>query len=97
MKIPKGTQQDVNTLLHRAVDIDQVTFTQIEALKLRFSHDIGLSLTLDSILDGVIANADVLQELHTRMIPYPPTSIDGLSSSGSPLLFASARNDHFHP
>jgi hypothetical protein len=89
-------KQDVNRLLHRAVDFDQVTFLRIEALKLRFSHDVGLSMALDSILDDVTANAEVLQELHAKIMPYSPKSMNELLQSQSSLaVVASTLKNRF--
>jgi hypothetical protein len=84
MKNLKADREDVNRLLHRAIDLDQVTFMKVEAIKLRRPDDLELTAALDSILDEVMANAEVIQELHDRIVPNARESITDLLSAESP-------------
>jgi hypothetical protein len=83
MKNLKTDREDVNRLLHRAIDLDQVTFMKVEAVKLRCPDDLELTMALDSILDEVMANAEVIQELHGRIMPKTHESITELLSTES--------------
>jgi hypothetical protein len=96
MKNLKADREDVNRLLHRAIDLDQVTFMKVEAVKLRCPDDPELTMALDSILDEVMANAEVIQELHDRVLPNTHESITGLSSAEpSPGVVRDSARDRF--
>jgi hypothetical protein len=84
MRNLKADKDDINRLLHRAIDLDQVTFMKVEAVKLRCPDDPELTTAMDAILDEVMANAEVIQELHEKIIPHGRETINELLSSPQP-------------
>ena len=63
-----SNQGQVQDILLRAIDIDQVALVQIEALKHRFRHDAGLTTNLEHILRNIVANGELLRELQTKTL-----------------------------
>lgn len=60
----------VDRLLHHGVDQDQVLILLIEMLRGHLSNDAGLLVLLDSMETQVKSNAEVLQELHRRVVEF---------------------------
>jgi hypothetical protein len=90
----KSNRDQVQDLLLRAIDIDQVALVEIEALKHRFPYDIGLAINLERILRNIMANGELLRELQTKTLCQGvlPDSEEGDSFSSSMSLVAGTRN-----
>ena len=74
----RNRRDEIVSVLHRAIDMDQVAILQIEALRDR-SHSPELTDALDSIMDRVMANAQALRQL------YGTTPSSSFSSPDLPI------------
>jgi hypothetical protein len=87
-------RDEVQDILLSAIDIDQVALVEVESLKYRFRHDVGLTMNLERIMRHIVANGELLRELQTKGLGQGvrPDAEDGDSFGSSMSLVAGARN-----
>lgn len=92
----RNRREEIVSLLHRAIDLDQLTILQIEALRDR-SHSPELTDALDSITDRVMANAQVLRQLYGTTASSFSSPDLPVEQSAQRAAIAAARKNRIDP